>query len=27
LGYEYKIIPNGTIQQRVDYILNKIKWI
>jgi predicted ATPase len=27
LGYEYKIIPNGTIQQRVDYILNEIQWI
>lgn len=25
LGYEYKIIPNGTIQQRVDYILNEIQ--
>ena len=25
LGYEYNIIPNGTIQQRVDYILNEIR--
>ena len=25
LGYQYNIIPNGTIQQRVDYILNEIQ--
>ena len=25
LGYEHNIIPNGTIQERVDYILNEIQ--